>query len=293
MAWVLAIIFGIAFLVMLILYVEQKIEIKNIADEIEELNGKDTNKLVHSSNGQANELINKVNKLLKNTRKIQYSCKRENHATKQMITNISHDMRTPLTSSMGYINLILHSNISEEEKKRELEIIERRLERLEELINSFFEFSKIISGEKSPELSEINLVGIVEESIAHYFDDYCEKGRMIKFECDRIKIPIISNKDMLMRIFDNLIGNALKHGIGDLYLKVSAKDKIIIYFENETETSNIDITQIFDEFYTTDISRTKGGTGLGLAIAKQFAQMLGGEISADIVNEKFIIKIIF
>ena len=104
---------------------------------------------------------------------------------------------------------------------------------------------------------------------------------------------INSNTGMLMRIFDNLIGNSLKHGNGDLIVTVLGDNEIKIIFENEPEIRNVDYDHIFDEFYTTDISRTKGNTGLGLAIAKQFTEMLGGEINAEPHEDIFRVSIRF
>lgn len=105
----------------------------------------------------------------------------------------------------------------------------------------------------------------------------------INFQTDSHKISLVSNRNLLMRIFDNLIGNALKHGTGDLNIQVDSKAKSVILINKLAPTdSDIDVNHVFDEFYTTDISRTKGNTGLGLAIAKQFTEMLGGEIKASI-----------
>jgi signal transduction histidine kinase len=98
---------------------------------------------------------------------------------------------------------------------------------------------------------------------------------------------------MLLRIFDNLISNAYKHGSGDLHITVEMGDALTVSFENPSEEGEADVNRIFDEFYTTDISRTKGNTGLGLAIAKQFTQMLGGQIDAGYRKENFWITIKF
>lgn len=269
-------------IILLFLFIMQKKEIKNISCRLKEIKAKDTNELVHTMSGQkaCGELIGEINSLLKQVRDNRIEYQQKNHALDQMITNISHDLRTPLTSAMGYIRIIQNSDLSEDEKNRELAIIENRLIRLEELLNSFFEFSQIISSEKTPEKTEVNMIAVLEESIAHYYDDYSSKNREIVFRCEQHKLMAHSNKNMLMRIFDNLIGNALKHGIGNLLIILNYSDAIRIRFENELQDSYMDIAHIFDEFYTTDISRTKGNTGLGLAIAKQFTQLLGGKISA-------------
>ncbi|MBQ8927249.1 MAG: HAMP domain-containing histidine kinase [Oscillospiraceae bacterium] len=275
--------------ILLFLLILQKKELGNIAKQLRELKSKDTNAIIKSENGTADMLITEINALLKEMRETKVSYNQKNHALEQMMTNISHDLRTPLTSAMGYINLIQHSELSEEEKSRELAIIEKRLIRLEELINSFFELSQIVSSGKEPEKTEINLVSVLEEAIVHYYDDYCDQGRQIVLKCEHRKLIFLSNQNMLLRIFDNLIGNALKHGTGVLTITVEAADNLQITFTNELASPDMDIEHIFDEFYTTDISRTKGNTGLGLAIAKQFTEMLGGDIQASQNGELFIL----
>lgn len=274
---------GTASIVLLFLLILQKREIKNISIQINEIKFKDTNELVHTLGGEQTcmELINEINSLLHIMRDIKIDYRQKNHALEQMMMNISHDLRTPLTSAMGYINIIKSCNLPQEEKEREIEIIEKRLIRLEELLNSFFEFSKIISSDKPPETEKLKPVALLEEAIAHYFDDYCGQDREITFRHSQTKQTIRSNRNMLIRIFDNLIGNALKHGTGDLSISLEESDCVLIRFENELVNSDIDVERVFDEFYTTDISRTKGNTGLGLAIAKQFTQMLGGNIYAE------------
>lgn len=285
-AFIIVILIACILLFFLIL---QKAEIKNITNQLHEIRKSDTNALLHSKNGTADKFINQVNMMLKDMNDIKTAYNKKNHTLEQMITNISHDLRTPLTSAMGYINLIQHSELSEEEKSRELAIIEKRLTRLEELINSFFEMSRIVSNGKEPEKTNINIISILEESIVHYYDDFSDKDRQIIFKCNYRRLMIYSNQNMLLRIFDNLIGNALKHGVGDLNINLEKNNEIKLTFQNKLLSPDVDIEHIFDEFYTTDISRTKGNTGLGLAIAKQFTEMLGGKIEASLCSNCFYI----
>lgn len=287
------IIVSLAACIFLFLLILQRREINHIISQLRDLKAQDTNTLLSSENGTVDKLIKQINTLLKEIREKKAEYNQKNHSLEQMMTNISHDLRTPLTSAMGYIDLIQHSALSEEEKSRELAIIEKRLDRLEELINSFFELSQIVSSGKEPEKTDMNLVSVLEEAIVHYYDDYSDRGRQIIFEYSRRKLMICSNRNMLLRIFDNLISNALKHVTGDLTITADDDEGISIIFTNTLISPDIDIEHIFDEFYTTDISRTKGNTGLGLAIAKQFTEMLGGEIGASLHNELFILTIRF
>lgn len=282
---------SIACFVMFSMLIQIRIGSKNTVDQIQRIKDQDTNNLVNIELGMGDsELINEINSLLKMLREERIMYNRKSHDIEQMMTNISHDLRTPLTSALGYVHLAQSDSIDAEEQKKELAITERRLRRLEELIDQFFEFYKVISGEKQPELGPVNLIGLLEEAVSHYFDDYNDRDRMIELNYDKSKILILSNKGMMMRVFDNLINNALKHGQGTLYINASYEYHEV-KFTNATIDKQIDPEHIFDEFYTTDISRTTGSTGLGLAIAKQFVELLGGSISAMLNNDQFEITL--
>lgn len=261
-------------------------EVKHISKEIDNIKDLDSNTLIHSKYNlkNINNLIYKINNLLTESKNIKIDYGNKNKSLMKMMTNISHDLRTPLTSALGYIDIILKSDLSEEEKKKDLITIEKRLRRLEELISSFFEFSRIISTNKLPTLEKINLTSILEESVIVFYDDYKKNNRKILLDCNQRKIIINSNKMLLTRIFENLIGNAYKHSNSDLIIKVEKLNKVKIIFSNELLDNDIDIDRIFDEFYTVDISRTKEGTGLGLAIAKEFTKQLNGNIYAKKIN---------
>lgn len=277
---VIIILLTVALVILLSLLLLAQKEQRKLANEINWIRKEQSSQLLHQTSGLvSNRLIEEINGVLRELRNEEIQLKRRQGEVNLMMTNISHDLRTPLTSALGYMDMIMHSNMPEEERIASLEIIEKRLFRLNELIDSFFEFSKVIAKEEPPKLDELNLVSVLEEAISHYYDDYCDRNRMIVFHCPENRIMIHSNKNMLMRIFDNLIGNALKHGMGNLTITVQ-KDSFKILFSNELLDKNVDVNRIFEEFYTTDISRTKGNTGLGLAIAKQFTELLGMKIHA-------------
>lgn len=265
---------------------------RSIGRQLRQIKTADTNSLVHNENGTSGTLVNEVNALLTEMRRSRAEYSRKNHELEQMVTNIAHDLRTPLTSAMGYINMIRTSDMPEDEKKRELEIIEKRLDRLESLIDSFFEFSKMISRGEPPQLEDLNPCAVLEEAVVHYFDDYTARGRSISLDTPPKRLTVSSNRRLLLRIFDNLIGNALKHGCGDLFIKLTEENGLTITFRNDVY-EQIDTERVFDEFYTTDISRTKGNSGLGLAIAKQFTELLGGSITADCSDKSFTVTIRF
>ena len=138
----------------------------------------------------------------------------------------------------------------------------------------------ITTSTKEINMEMVNLVAIIEEYISYYYDDFNRRNRKIIFINEIKKCLISSNEEMLKRVVDYLIGNSLKHSNSDLTIQLSKNKDIKLLFENEVIDNNLDVDHIFDEFYTSDISRTKGNTGLGLAIAKTFIENLNGSISA-------------
>ena len=268
-----------------------KMELRRIKKELDLVLSRKTNGLVHTefSSKEIHDLVECINSHLTEIKSKERKLERKNANFVKMIRNISHDLRTPLTSSLGYVSLMLESDMTEQEKIKNLKIVEERLKRLSELIDSFFEFSKILSNDQIIELDEINLVAVMEKAISNHYEDFSKDNRMIDFKTNKRKIKIKSNEVMLVRVFDNLIRNAYKHSNGNLDIEINQNNnKVKINFIND-----LDVDRIFDEFYTVDISRTKGNTGLGLAIAKEFVEQLNGKIKADKKNNKLIITIIF
>lgn len=273
-----------------------KMELRRIKKELALVLSRKTNGLIHTefTSKEIHDLVECINTHLTEIKSKESKLERKNANFVKMIRNISHDLRTPLTSSLGYVSLMLESDMIEQEKIKNLKIVEERLKRLSELIDSFFEFSKILSNNQIIELDEINLVAVIEKAISNHYEDFSKDNRMIDFKTNKRKIKIKSNEVMLVRVFDNLIRNAYKHSNGNLDIEINqTPDKVKIKFINDLLYNDLDVDRIFDEFYTVDISRTKGNTGLGLAIAKEFVEQLNGKIKADKKNNKLIITIAF
>lgn len=275
----------------------EKAEIKRLKKELDFIMSNDTNRILHTefNSKELKEFVSAVNMYLSEIQKRKMEIEHKNNNLMVMMRNISHDLRTPLTSAAGYTDLILNSDLTEDEKISEMKIVEARLKRLTELVDSFFEFSKILTMNKEIELETVNLIGILEECIGNFYEDYKKKNREVDFITSNNKISISTNRTMLSRIFENLISNALKYGSGNLTIEVISEnaDVIRISFTNRIIDKDLDTGRIFDDFYTTDISRTKGSTGLGLAIAKEFTEQLNGNIEAHIEDDKLVIDTTF
>lgn len=275
----------------------RKPRLRGLKKELDFIMSNDTNRILHTefNSKELKEFVSAVNMYLSEIQKRKTEIEHKNNNLMVMMRNISHDLRTPLTSAAGYTDLILNSDLTEDEKISEMKIVEARLKRLTELVDSFFEFSKILTTNKEIELETVNLIGILEECIGNFYEDYKKENREVDFITSNNKISISTNRTMLSRIFENLISNALKYGSGNLTIEVISEnaDAIRISFTNRIIDKDLDTGRIFDDFYTTDISRTKGSTGLGLAIAKEFTEQLNGNIEAHIEDDKLVIDTTF
>lgn len=270
-----------------------KKEIKNTMKNLKDISLGNSNILLNKQfdDKDIKNLIIEINTMLKSINEKEINIRIKNQSLQKMITNIAHDLRTPLTSAIGYIEMMTSQKLTEDEKTKYILIIEERLNKLSYLITNFFDFSKAISKNEEITLKKENVVEILETSIANYYDDFTKSNRKIDFNCKESKIELLTNKLLLIRIFDNLIVNAYQHSKNDLKINVrTEKQKVRFEFINDIEDVSLDTKAIFEEFYTSDISRTKGNTGLGLAIVKEFVQLLNGKIYAD--REKNSLKII-
>lgn len=270
-----------------------KKEIKRISTQIKDIRRDNSNLILHTELGEKNVdiLIQEINKTLTDIHRQEIQMYSKTEELKQMITNVAHDIRTPLTSAIGYLDLIQNSNLNEEQKEKYFIIIKERLNKLSYQITNFFEFSKIISSSQQVEFQKENLIEILENCIVGFYEDFSKENRQIDFVHNTNKIEINTSKTLLSRIIDNLIVNAFKHSKSNLKISIHKKENDIeIQFENKLEDTNLDTDIIFEKFYTADNSRSDGNTGLGLAIAKEFTKLINGDIYA--IKEDDLLKII-
>lgn len=265
--------------------------IKIATNDIKKIKLMDTNALITTTNSNKElcKLLHEVNQMMITFRELEIEIQKKNSNLQKTIINISHDLKTPLTSALGYVEILQKYELSKNEQNKYETIIIDKLKRLSQLIEDFFAFTKIISNEESIKMSIIDVNRVFEEAIVCYYQDFNSQNRAIHINGSK-KIEMKSNERVLRRIFDNLIINALKHSDGDIYITIDTSEGLCYKFVNEISES-IQVERIFDEFYTSDISRTKQNTGLGLAIVKEFTIILGGKISASVKENKLIISL--
>lgn len=208
---------------------------------------------------------------------------------KNAVTNISHDLRTPLTAICGYLDMMEKTEISEQQA-RYLGIIKERTELMKQLTEELFRYSVIVSDDEKTETETILINQVLEDSIMGYYAVLTEKGIHPDVNITDKQISAELNKEYLSRIFSNLLNNAVKYSDGDLDIILSDTGEIT--FSNTAKgLSAVDAEQLFDRFYTVEAAHHS--TGLGLSIARTLVRRMGGTITAEYTDSRLKIKITF
>ena len=270
-------------------------EIKHITGNLKKINDIDTNQKVTLSfqNRSLQNLAREINKNIDKKQQTEVKYKRMDMELRQAIANISHDLCTPLTSIIGYIQLIKSDDLSKDEKNEYMDIILNRAKSLKMLIAGFFDLSRLEANEYAFQLESISISNILCELIASFYNDFVNKGIEPLIEIDESTPEIIGDENAIRRVFSNLIQNALKHG--DKFISVSLKkdgNYIVTSFTNNANSLNPDdIDHLFERFFTGDRTRTGKNTGLGLAITKALVEQMGHSITANFKDNKLSIII--
>lgn len=270
-------------------------QMRHMLDELYFLENNDTNSLLTSriAVGSTQAVILAVNHLLARYRENERRLLRENKIYRESITSISHDIRTPLTSAKGYLQMLQRQNVSEEKKAQFLSTVVRRLDHLNNMLNQLFEYARIEAGELALEPEELNVGNLFAETISLFYNDFVQKGFVPEIDIAKKPCKIYADRNALVRIMENLIRNALVHGIGGFWFSVRVTEQqALIGVSNLTDSiESYELDSIFDRFYTTDHSRSRRTTGLGLAIVKQFAQQMGGSVQATLEEGRFTVQV--
>lgn len=226
-----------------------------------------------------------------------YHSKEKNYINKEKylqntIRGLSHDIRTPLTSLDGYLQVIENNN---ENFDKYISIMKNRINSLNNILDQLFTFIKLQEEEYKLEIEKIDITSLALETLFNYYEDFKLRNIEPTIDFTENKVFILANKDGLCRIFQNIYKNILEHGQSPIHLSLrEIDDKIIFVSKNKIKDDlTINKDDVFKEFYKASDSRTGSSTGLGLAICKGLAEKLNGEISADIDGEYFSIILSF
>lgn len=240
-----------------------------------------------------NSLAVSFNKLLKDIRKREYVILKQEDSFKQSITSISHDLRTPLTSASGYIQMLYKDELEEDKRKEYIQIIQNRINAVNVMLNQLFEYTRLESGVYQLDCERIDLNGILCDTLTLFYDELIQKKIEPDIQIEEEPVWILGDSGAWIRVIENIVGNAIKYGENSIgILLQSNQEEINLRISNRTSAiEKQDVEHIFERFYTTDVSKMKKSTGLGLAIAKEFVIKMGGTIEAELNDNIFAINI--
>lgn len=241
------------------------------------------------------QLLLEINKYLEDTQiyKKKY-IKREEEIRKE-IENISHDLRTPLTSIRGYLELIKDEDIPDKEKKEYIYIIEKRAKVLQNLIQDFYDLSRLENNDYNFSMEIIDINKELKEQILMFYNDFDKKNIDVDIKLKETPILVYLDKNAIERVFHNLIQNATKYSKSKFCMLLNSKNgEIIIEFKNDVQDMNRqDLDLLFNRFYMKDSSRSKDSSGLGLTITKFLIESMNGKIDIELDNEWITFRINF
>lgn len=235
-------------------------------------------------------IVLEVNRLYERVMRVKVERSENEKGIRETISSVSHDMKTPLTSIIGYLQLAQRS-----EGAQAAESIATALERaqyLNGLVNDFFDISVIDSDSFVPEPEEINICEMVCEEIFALSPAFDSKGIVPVFDGADDDIRITADKKMLRRVIQNLLSNCVKYSAGKVTVTVERSDKIVLKVSNTCDTV-IDTDRMFEKYYRGDPSRTGGGAGLGMYICKRFVEAMNGTVSASMDGDMLTVEVIF
>lgn len=234
-------------------------------------------------------LANAVNTQLVSLRTARNRCQQGDMELKNAVTNISHDLRTPLTAICGYLDL-LETEDKSENAARYLTIIRDRTEVLKQLTGELFRYSVVLTAERSGNQEQIVINTVLEESVAACYAELTAHHITPDISMPDNNVIRTLNRSDLSRIFSNLLNNAIKYSDGDLQITLS--ESADITFSNTASVLNeVQVGRLFDRFYTVETARKS--TGLGLSITRTLVERMGGTVAASYENDRLSICIHF
>lgn len=244
--------------------------------------------------GSIGKLADLLNEYLASKRREHAQYRKKEKIISDTYTNLSHDIRTPLTSLDGYFQLLEECG-SADDRQRYLTVIRERIESLKEMLEELFTFTKLKNETCLLELTRCCITQILKETVFSYYEDWTKLGIEPEILIAEERLYLLGNPPALRRIIQNILKNAVEHGEKKIKIALYSEGKqILLAVSNQvTHPEQIDVTMIFERFYKADEARSRTSTGLGLAIAKELALRMAGEIKADLTEDIFCIVIRF
>ena len=296
------VVFGIGVFTLSFWLLQRKsfVYIDDILHAIKKISSGDLNTNIDvRGDNEFSEIAANINKMSEEIRVLMESERHNEKSKNEMITNIAHDLRTPLTSILGYLDLINKRELTEDTKKEYLKIVYKKSKKLQDLIESLFSFTKTNSSKLVLKIDKIDIIKLLCQLMEEFYPNFEDKGITCSVNTNIDSYVIDGDGTLLARLFDNLINNAVKYGADGkrIDVKIIAENNIVkIAVINYGKVIPQDeLPLIFDKFYRVDQARNSGtgGTGLGLAIAKNITELHHGviEVTSDLGGTVFSVTL--
>ena len=266
-------------------------DIRSCAKQLRE--GRSARVTMAAPHRAAEELLTAINGLLALREADAGAYRRQERAIRQQISNISHDLRTPLTSILGYLQLLEGDALTPEERGEYLRIVQGRAKSLQSLIASFYDLSRLEGGEYPLSRERVDLYHVLSELVAEFYNDFEGSGFQMTVELEEGLPPVMADPAGALRVFTNLIRNALEHGRERMSILLYQEgDELVTAFANDAPgLTEEDVEHVFDRFFTADKMRTGQSTGLGLAIVKALVERMGHTVTARLTGGMFLVEV--
>ena len=244
-------------------------------------------------NRAAEELFAAMNRLLEQRQEENAAYRRKEQELRRQIANVSHDLRTPLTSILGYLQLLEQEELSPEKRAEYLSVIRGRARTLQTFIGAFYDLSRIEGGELPLEREKVDLARALSDQLAAAYGQIEEAGLDMEVDVADGLPPVWADSGAVARIFSNLLTNALRHGSDTLSVRLYREGgQLVSSFSNRADDLTAeDADHVFERFYTADKMRTGQSTGLGLAIVKALAERMGHAAAATWEDGRFTVLV--
>ena len=287
----------ILLILMAVYIVRVHMSLNTVRKQLQAMKGIRTNALLRNVTGQDtfNGLINDMNDILDEDKKRIEDVDRSMISIRETISELSHDLRTPMTSAGGYAEMLRSVDLTEEEKSRYLDVIIERQNTTNQLINQLYYYSRLKTDSVTLEQEELDLRKIVTSVIALYYVDFEKQNSEPEVDIDEKKMTVVGDKDGFVRIFSNIISNALSHGEGSYSISLKETDEGYRFTmaNGASKMTQDDAEKVFERYFTKDAVRSSSNSGLGLTISKNLTERMGGSIKAFLNEGIFTIEVLF
>lgn len=291
---ILCIVSGILFLLYFIKYSIYRRQIRDICRQMVLLRERDTNQRIQTDlvKSEVLELAGQINALYDIQLEKEISLQKKERQLQNTLTNISHDIRTPLTSLKGYFELLLEEE-EEGKRQKDIAVIRKRIADLTELLEELFTYAKLQNEGYELEMKKQDFTKIVLECLFSFHEQLQEKQIEPVMHVREQSLEIYCNDVAVKRVISNIIRNALLHGNGHVEIGYEIREQGAYFFcKNEVENvEDIDIRQVFERFYKADAARSNVSSGLGLSIARELVEKMGGKMAAHIEETCFVAEV--